>query len=914
MRIIFVAPHLSTGGLPQYLYKKVELLTPSHDVYVIEHSNHSDHFVVQKNKLRDLLGNKFISIGSDKMEIFKEIQRIKPDVVHLEEIPEYFLELPVAESIYSVDRNYKIFETSHDSSYNIECKVFLPDAFLLVSPFQIENFKKLGVYCHLVEYPIEYVEKKIPRQQALEKLGLDPNFKHVINVGLFTPRKNQAEVIEYARSLQDQPIKFHFIGNQADNFESYWKPLMENLPGNCVIWGERNDVANFYEAADLFLFTSRGTANDKETSPLVIREAISWKVPSLIYNLPVYLGMYDNFSTIKFLQPDFEQNKKLILESLDLLQPKKEESFSDKKIFIIDTFAKTEDKKNLLVDCINSVKKFGYDIMLVSHCTLPESIISMVNYHLYDAENTFNNNHVFGYTRKNGTEVRKFIHKSHEWPIVRAMRLALGAAKQMGYESFFLTEFDHVYSDQDIEEIKRLEKRIADEHKNFLFFRPPYAQFGEIVDQYFETCFFGGKVNIFLEKFESFFPQTLEDYNKNLAIRFPNCLEHFFWNIFKDEETVLVEEYVKDYFSNSKINVSSYQDTDLKILLDQAENPYLVIHNNNHEEFKYLIKMDSSEFEVALEGDLEFFPVKGESIEIEEVRGGSECKRYLLSYSKEDHEIYKRDGAIIMEESLIKKQNMSGPEKNVWTTNKRGEIIQRNLEKENENFSLEGYYRGEFDSYNYLWFEMFNHYVYDDLGCDYERYGCYIQPGDVVLDLGANIGLFSRRAEERGASKVISFEPVLPTFNCLLLNKGEKTEIYNMGVASVNEFRKFVIHTDLSNTGGGKFDPQNTLSGFDIVYEKDSFVVDINYIFSHYRGIDFMKVDIEGSEVEVLNAISEENLSSLRCLAAEFHSNSQDFEHFQSSFLSRLGRLGFSHFILYHGDGRTRTLTAWKKN
>jgi FkbM family methyltransferase len=250
----------------------------------------------------------------------------------------------------------------------------------------------------------------------------------------------------------------------------------------------------------------------------------------------------------------------------------------------------------------------------------------------------------------------------------------------------------------------------------------------------------------------------------------------------------------------------------------------------------------------------------------------------------------------------------------IWTIDKNGELLERNLSLENENFTIEDYRMGKFDSYNYIWFEMFNHYIHDDIGCDYERYGCYIRPGDVVLDLGANIGIFSRRAEERGASRVISFEPISTTFQCLLLNKGPKTEVHNVGVASVNEFRKFVIHTEVSNLGGAKYDPENTLSGFNIVYEKDSFVIDINQIFSQYRNINFVKMDIEGSEVEVLNSITDENLSSIRCLSAEFHRNSEDFEDFQKSFILRLENLGFNHFVLYHGDGSTRTLNSWKKN
>jgi len=70
---------------------------------------------------------------------------------------------------------------------------------------------------------------------------------------------------------------------------------MKNKPNNLTWWGERKDVDNFYEAADLFLFTSKGNSHDKETMPLVIREALSWQLPILIYNLEVYQNYFDNY-------------------------------------------------------------------------------------------------------------------------------------------------------------------------------------------------------------------------------------------------------------------------------------------------------------------------------------------------------------------------------------------------------------------------------------------------------------------------------------------------------------------------------------------------------------------------------------------------------------------------------------------
>ena len=87
-------------------------------------------------------------------------------------------------------------------------------------------------------------------------MGLNPEYKHVINIGIFTPGKNQGYAFEIAKLLQDYKIQFHFLGNQASNFVNYWKPLMESKTDNCLVWGERNDVNSFIQASDLHLFTS----------------------------------------------------------------------------------------------------------------------------------------------------------------------------------------------------------------------------------------------------------------------------------------------------------------------------------------------------------------------------------------------------------------------------------------------------------------------------------------------------------------------------------------------------------------------------------------------------------------------------------------------------------------------------------
>ena len=79
--------------------------------------------------------------------------------------------------------------------------------------------------------------------------------------------------------------------------------------------------------------------------------------------------------------------------------------------------------------------------------------------------------------------------------------------------------------------------------------------------------------------------------------------------------------------------------------------------------------------------------------------------------------------------------------------------------------------------------------------------------------------------------------------------------------------------------------------------------------------IDFLKIDVEGSEVDILNSITDENLKKLRCLSVELHKTDESFEEFQWSFLERVHSLGFERFVLYHGvdtSAKLRTLTCWK--
>jgi FkbM family methyltransferase len=147
---------------------------------------------------------------------------------------------------------------------------------------------------------------------------LDPEWKHVVIVGLFTERKNQGYVFEMAKQLKDEKILFHFIGNQADNFKHYWEPLMNDCPDNCVVWGERSDVNTFLQASDLFLFPSRGDRFNKELNPIAIKEAIKYELPMMMFNLDVYCGKYNDDKNIRFMTGDINEDNNILLNTLGI--------------------------------------------------------------------------------------------------------------------------------------------------------------------------------------------------------------------------------------------------------------------------------------------------------------------------------------------------------------------------------------------------------------------------------------------------------------------------------------------------------------------------------------------------------------------------------------------------------------------
>lgn len=311
--LLIITPHMSTGGCPQIVLKKVQLLRNYYNIKVVEYNCIAWTFVVQRNEVSNILGKDFITLWDSNKEydLFNVIDNFSPDYIMIEELSETFMSNKVMERLYDKKRKYKIFETTHSSHTQPSWKRFYPDKFIFVAPYSVEMFKGLGVPMDLIEYPVNLQEPQ--KEFNINLLGLDSEYKHVINIGLFTPGKNQGYAFEVAKLLQDYKIQFHFLGNQASNFINYWKPLMESKTDNCIIWGERDDVNSFIQASDVHLFTS-----NLELNPLSVKESLEYSIPTMIFNLHTYMGKYDSTDNIHFLtgSPIKDANKLIQLLGL----------------------------------------------------------------------------------------------------------------------------------------------------------------------------------------------------------------------------------------------------------------------------------------------------------------------------------------------------------------------------------------------------------------------------------------------------------------------------------------------------------------------------------------------------------------------------------------------------------------------
>jgi FkbM family methyltransferase len=178
-------------------------------------------------------------------------------------------------------------------------------------------------------------------------------------------------------------------------------------------------------------------------------------------------------------------------------------------------------------------------------------------------------------------------------------------------------------------------------------------------------------------------------------------------------------------------------------------------------------------------------------------------------------------------------------------------------------------------------------------GGEYGFPGFLPQAGDQIVDIGANIGVFALWAARKGAS-VTCYEPGPDTFPCLVRNTTGRSIIARhaavVGRSDPVGTVRLYLHDERST--------RNTLlgreigTGQELTNHVDVPAVSIDEVLA--STIDLLKVDCEGAEFEIFDAIDGDVLRHARRIIVEFHRVAGDPE----LLLQRFADSGFDAQIL----------------
>ena len=174
------------------------------------------------------------------------------------------------------------------------------------------------------------------------------------------------------------------------------------------------------------------------------------------------------------------------------------------------------------------------------------------------------------------------------------------------------------------------------------------------------------------------------------------------------------------------------------------------------------------------------------------------------------------------------------------------------------------------------------------------RWWYEVHPGDVVVDIGGCIGMFTCLALDSGASKVFTVEPNPSLAKTILENAS--VHIFNKKVSPVTIINKAIG----SHTSFLKYVFGNSFPNAELTQEEFNSIELISFkeLIKQYdiKRIDYLKIDCEGGEFDILTT---ENLdfikNNVKHIAVEFHIGAfedgpEKFNIFKETFLSQFDK------------------------
>ena len=128
------------------------------------------------------------------------------------------------------------------------------------------------------------------KEEFIKKYNIPEGRKIIMSVGHFMRRKGIEEFILLAKNNPDKTFIW-FGHTDAVLVPSEIKKKIKNASSNLIFAGyvDSESLKKAYECSDLFLFLSH-----EETEGIVVLEALSCEIPTIVRDIPVYEGWLSN--------------------------------------------------------------------------------------------------------------------------------------------------------------------------------------------------------------------------------------------------------------------------------------------------------------------------------------------------------------------------------------------------------------------------------------------------------------------------------------------------------------------------------------------------------------------------------------------------------------------------------------------
>lgn len=184
---------------------------------------------------------------------------------------------------------------------------------------------------------------------------------------------------------------------------------------------------------------------------------------------------------------------------------------------------------------------------------------------------------------------------------------------------------------------------------------------------------------------------------------------------------------------------------------------------------------------------------------------------------------------------------------------------------------------------------------------------------DTVVDIGAHVGYFTLYAANIAKKgKIISYEPSKKSFfsleKNLEINNFSNIKLENVAVSKIHG--KAVLHVDDDDGISNSLYDLNKKSK---VYEVKTVTLEEILSKNELHEIDFLKIDCEGAEYEILMSASSSDLNKIKKISVEIHEKLVPYS--KEEVIEKLKNNGFHVKLQTHISGvrmELPLLLAWK--